>query len=341
MSPALTRTERLQEIQHLYLLRGYTDNELADRLGVNRTTIYRDRIELEGKVPIYQDDEGRYRIDRSTYISDLRVNLTEALSLYLAARRAAQQTRLAHQHVASAIEKLSVALYQPMTERLVRVADVILSQRKAPARTAVFATVAKAWAETRRLKLDYCALRDGMTRTHRFEPYLLEPSPWSDGVYLIGYSDLAQQVLTLKLDRIVKAELLGPFEPSVDFDEGALLRHAWGIWGGEETTETVVLRFTPGPATRRLKESIWHPLESVTDLDDGGCRWEAPIAEWQEMLPWIRGWGAEVEVLAPPILRATLINESRGLAEQYGWRIHGRNCAVTTRDESFGGFLGE
>lgn len=318
MSHAMTRAQRLHEMERLYLVRAYTDMEMADRLGVDRTTIYRDRIELEGRIPIYQDDEGRYRIDRSVYISNLRLNLAESLSLYLAARRASQQTRLSHQHVASAIEKLSVTLQQPMTERLVRAADEILSQRQDAMRTVIFSTVATAWAETRRLRLDYLALRNGRTRTHRFEPYLLEPSPWSDGVYLIGHSDLAQRVLTLKMDRIVKAELLGPFTLPADFDEQSLLRHAWGIWGSEDTPETVVLHFAPGQATRRLKESIWHPLEQVTDLADGGCRWAAPIAEWQEMLPWIRGWGADVEVLEPAKLRLILTREAQQLAGLYG-----------------------
>ena len=338
MSHAMTRNQRLESMKHLYLLRGYTDMELADRLGVNRTTVYRDRIELERTVPFYQDEEGRYRIDRSAHISDLRVNLAEALSLYLAARRAAQQTRLKQQHIASAIEKLSVALYQPMTEGLVHTADTILTQRQAPRRTAVFATVATAWAETRRLKLSYRAFRDGVTRTHRFEPYLLEPSPWGDGVYLIGYSDLARRVLTLKLNRIVKADLLGPFELPDDFDEEELLHYAWGIWGGEVAPKTVVLRFAPGLPTRRLKESIWHPLERVTALEDGGCRWEAPIAEWQEMLPWIRSWGADVEVLAPHEFREVMIGESRALAMAYGWQVetHTLSGQSYTLDEFFG-----
>ncbi len=343
MSHAMTRAERLQEMEYLYLLRSYSDMEMADRLGVDRTTVYRDRIELEGRIRIYQDDSGRHRIDRGAYISNLRLNLAEALSLYLAARRTAQQARQSHPYVASAIEKLSVALRQPMTERLVRAADRILSQRQDPARSAVFVAVATAWAETRRIKLEYCAVRDGVTRTHRFEPYLLEPSPWTDGVYLIGRSDRAQRVITLKLDRIVKADLLGPFDPPTDFDEDALLRHAWGIWGGEEAPETVVLRFAPGQATRRLRESVWHPLETVTDLEDGGCRWEAPIAEWHEMLPWIRGWGAEVEVLGPRKLREMMLGESRALAMRYGWAVKrgSGQAAAPLADMCFDRFTGE
>jgi len=304
-------------MERLYLTRGFSDSEMAEHLGVNRSTTFRDRAEIERRIPIHQDEDGRYRILRASYISELRLNLAEALGLYLAARRASQQTRHAHEHVANAIQKLSTALRQPMTERLVRAADTILRQHQVPDREPIFATIAQAWADSRRIKLEYRALRDGQLRTHRFEPYLLEPSPWSDGVYLIGRSDIMHGIATLKLDRIVKANLLGPFDLPTDFDEDALLRHAWGIWGSHDDPHTVILHFAPGQAARRVQETVWHPLQQTDPLPDGGLRWQAPIAEWQEMLPWIRGWGADIEVIAPPELREVAAREVANMNSIY------------------------
>src|SRR5690606_12640585 len=143
----------------------------------NRSTAFRDRQELELAIPFIQDEEGRWQIDRRRYLSNIRVNLPEALSLYLAARRTSQQTRFAQTHVASALEKLALALRQPMTARLVQAADRILAQQQEPQRTAIFETVATAWSESRRVRLVYRALRDEAERVHRFAPYLLEPSP--------------------------------------------------------------------------------------------------------------------------------------------------------------------
>lgn len=339
MSRALTRSERLDEMKVLYFARAYSDIEMAERLAVDRTTVYRDRMALESEHVFVQDEEGRWRFDRSRYLSNIRVNLAEALSLYLAARRTSQQTRVAHMPVASALEKLAVTLRQPLTTRLVRAADHILAQRQDPARTTVFERVAEAWIENRQLRLHYRAFGRDEEKVHRFSPYLLEPSPWNDGIYLIGQSDLARQIITLKLDRITQAALLGPFALPEEFDEGQLLRHAWGIWGGEGMPEIVRLKFAPGQATRRLKESIWHPLEQVIDLPDGGCLWEAPIAEWQEMLPWVRGWGAAVEVLAPVELRETLMGEARALALMY-WPAATQDAPVVRSsavDAFFGG----
>ncbi len=41
------------------------------------------------------------------------------------------------------------------------------------------------------------------------------------------------------------------------------------------------------------------------------------MAEWREMLPWVRGWGADVEVLEPEGLRNALKQEARELVELY------------------------
>ena len=337
---SVTKTERLREMERLYFHQAYSDREMAERLGVTRTTIYRYRMELEAQWPFIEVKPGHWRLERDQYLSNIRVNMAEALTLYLAARRTSQQTRVAPIHVANALGKLALILQKPMTTRLLQAAEEVMTHPRDPERTTIFETIAKAWVGSRQLRLTYHALHRDEARVHRFAPYLLEPSPWNDGIYLIGHSDLLNQVVTFKLDRIRHAELLEPFTLPADFDAEKLLRFAWGIWGGEGEPQRIRLKFAPGPATRRLRESIWHPLEQVTELPDGGCLWEAPIADWHEMLPWVRGWGPEVEVLAPSGLRLALVGEAQALAKLYGWQTRRRAATlVPSHDESFGDFL--
>lgn len=317
MYRAMAKAERIGEMRRLYALRAYSDRELAEIFDVDPATIYRARVEIETEYPLLRDDEGRYRLDRSRNISSVHLNLAEALSLYLAGRRLSQQTRVGQRPVASALEKLAEVLRQPMTRRLLQAAEQILQSQQDLQRTEIFQTVAQAWSEQRRMRLSYRALRSEQEVEHLFAPYLLEPSPWNDGVYLIGHSDGVQRVITLRLDRIVSAKLLGTFTLPEDFNEQELLRHAWGIWGSKGEPEIVRLRFAAGIATRRLRESIWHPLEKLVALEDGGVQWEAPIAEWREMLPWIRGWGSQVEVLAPPQLRRVMQAEIQHMNALY------------------------
>ena len=341
MYRAMAKAERLREMQRLYSLRAYSDKELADIFEVDPATVYRARREIEIEYPLMRDEEGRYRLDRSRNISSIRLDLPEALSLYLAGRRLSQQTRVGQRPVASALEKLAEVLRQPMTSRLLQAADRILQGQQDPERTAIFGTVAQAWSDQRRMRLSYRALRHELEVEHLFAPYLLEPSPWNDGIYLIGHSDSVRKVITLRLDRIVRAKLLGPFSLPEDFNEAELLRHAWGIWGSEGEPEVVRLRFAKGQAARRVQETIWHPLQRLTLEPEGSVLWEAPIAEWREMLPWIRGWGADVVVLEPFSLRTEMLAESRALAQCYGWQVrHSVHDDPPSLDDTFTEFFG-
>jgi predicted DNA-binding transcriptional regulator YafY len=56
MGTGMTKSERLAEMKRLYVQRAYTDIEMAERLGVDRTTVYRDRVELTGEYPIQPPD---------------------------------------------------------------------------------------------------------------------------------------------------------------------------------------------------------------------------------------------------------------------------------------------
>jgi CRISPR-associated endonuclease/helicase Cas3 len=306
-------------MERLYVDRAYTDREMAERLRVDRTTVFRDRLTLEAEIPFVDEGRGRWRIDRRRYLSAIRLNVSEALALYLAARRASRQTSHADPHVVSALEKLASVLRQPMTERLVVAAGRLMERTSRPDRDEVVEAVTRSWTERRQLRMLYRSLHAGRTSWHLVSPYLIEPALWSDGAYVIGYSSELQREATFKIQRIERAELTSVrFEVPEEFDEQVLLRYAWGIWYDDVEPTTVRLQFAPGPAAQRLSESLWHPTQRIEELPDGGCIWEAEVAAWQELLPWVRGWGADVEVLTPPELRERVAAEARAVAGRYG-----------------------
>ncbi|HEY80707.1 MAG TPA: WYL domain-containing protein [Anaerolineae bacterium] len=338
MSRAASRAMRLKEMERLYYQKPWSDAVLADWLGVDRTIIYRDRMEMEASgVPFVEESRGRYRIDRQKYLSPVRLDIREKLSLYLAARKAAQLTRVGQKPMASALSKLAAAMQNPMMEKLVQSAEKLMASTQRPQQERVFETVAHAWVDGLRLRVQYQGLTTRNPYWDRISPYLIEPSLWSDSVYVIGLSNVWDKIVAYRLDRILKAALGEPFDIPEDFDEDAFLRHAWGVWLGEGEPQEVALRFAPGPAAKRVLESVWHPLEQVEWLEDGSVVWRAPIAEWREMLPWIRSWGVDVEVLEPEALRETLMGEARALARLYGWQIGRDATSDSVLDDFFGG----
>ena len=105
------RSQLLHDAERLYIDRAWSDSELAARLGVDRTTIFKTRRFMEVELGLFfiSEERGRYRLDPQHRLSNIRLTPTEALALYLGGRRLQQQTRTGQQPVASALEKLARA----------------------------------------------------------------------------------------------------------------------------------------------------------------------------------------------------------------------------------------
>ena len=132
------------------------------------------------------------------------------------------------------------------------------------------------------------------------------------------------KVRTFNIERMRSAKILREeYEIPETFDSGELLRHAWGIWYSEAEPEEVILRFHP-QVVRRVRESRWQRGEETELQADGYLLWRAKVAEPKEMLPWIRGWGENCEVLEPVELRGQLMLEVQRLASIYGWQVRRR-----------------
>ena len=137
-------------------------------------------------------------------------------------------------------------------------------------------------------------------------------------MHVIGYREPTGKVMTFKVERLPTIKLLeAPYTIPENFDPREKLRDAWGIWYTEREPVEVVLCFSRQVAAR-VRETQWHHSEKITEEADGALVWRAKVAEWQEMVPWIRGWGAEVEVVGPEALRRALENDVRRMADVYG-----------------------
>lgn len=326
MSRASGRTERLRLLEKRYLQGAYTDEELADFLGVDsRATIYKDRQLLmkEHKIEFIQVERGRWKIDRRQYISNLRINLYETGMLYLMARKAARQTRFPNPHVASLLESIAIMLNQPLMDRLLQSAGFIPEADEQDGSTAVLEKIISCWVDQRKINIKYQGLKSQKPTVHLVSPYLLEPSLWNEGVYLVGYSETMEKIIPFKLNRILKAaDTSQPIIFPQSFNESDFLNNVWSIWDGDGELVTVKLRFRGETAVKRVQESVWHPNQAEPErLANGDLIWSTQVAEWREMLPWVRSWGADVEVLEPPELRETLMGEAKAMAEQYGWFV--------------------
>jgi len=317
----LSKAQRLHKLCHLLYRHPYglTASELARLCGVSSRTIQRDLQDLEEMhVPIW-DDEGnppRYGIIEGYYLPPIHLDLDDALALYLAGRLLARYADTFNPHIAQALAKLAGILPEPMANHI-HATIRMLSQRQADETfERVLQVLTLAWATGRKARIWYQAAQSENIHEYLFCPYFIEPSAAGSSTYAIGYSSYFEDVHTFKVERIRDARLTTErYEIPENFDGPAVLSSAWGIMYGPEVEE-VILRFRPA-ATRRVKETFWHPTQRIEDTEDGGCILHLQIAHPKEMLYWIRGWGAQVEVLAPSWLRQQLKAEARELNKVY------------------------
>ncbi|NDJ33965.1 MAG: WYL domain-containing protein [Chloroflexi bacterium] len=317
MSRSISRAARLRQIEHLLFRNphGLRVTEIAEHCGVNRRTIYRDLEVLDDTgVPIWQAD-GKYGIIRDQYLATVRLRFSEAVALYIAARLLARHADERNPHIVSALHKLATAFPDPLSDYINRTAEAISEQPVNPAFVDVLEVVTICWAEGAKVRLWYRSPRSGNVRPRDIAPYTVEPSA-SGGLYVIGFDDWASDIRTFKLERVERADRLpDTYDIPASFDPRTHLADAWGIMAGDDL-EDIVLRFSPKVAAY-IRERIWHPSQTITDRPDGGVDLAVRIAEPVEMRPWIRSWGAEVEVLKPAYLRHDIGEEARRTAARY------------------------
>ncbi len=344
-SDARSKTERFYLLQKLFEHPGQRlrTREIAEHLGVNEDTVnrYIDELSGPGRLPLRKD--GQYWIlAEGARIEQLRVHLSlpEATALYVAGRLLSQIHDERNTHVIMALTKLIEAMPSSLhSHQHALIAMAEQRQHNQEDRSAIFEALALSWINHCKVRVHYAPLRkrafDGL-----FSPYLLEPSGIGRTIYAIGLSEPPGALRSFKLERIEHVELTKePFTIPVDFDGPALLTKAWGIMSGDEEPVTVRLRFTHY-VTKRVKETQWHPSQQIIDTPQG-CEWTAQIGDTLEIENWIRGWGADCEVIEPEKLREKMISDVRGLVRKYGINFKEPVAHTELDEDVFNSFFGE
>lgn len=319
---AMKKTTRLLTIVRLFQegQKRLRTKEIAESLGINEDTAlkYINELTDAGMLPLAK--EGNYWfLPPGAIVPELKLSLTyaEAAGLYLAGRLLAQTRDETNLHLTSALQKLIEALPPSISKEQQAIAELLFSEGEdQPDLSSIFYAVASGWLLRRQVRLKYEPPHKRPFET-LFDPYLIEPSAIGRTIYVLGYSHVVRALRTYKLERIRGAELTKEsFEVDPSFNGPELLQRAWGVMYGDEEPVRVKLKFS-ATVTHRVRETRWHPSQEIR-LTRDGCEWTALIGDLVEIEPWIRGWGADCEVLEPPELRERMLIHLRRAMQNYG-----------------------
>jgi predicted DNA-binding transcriptional regulator YafY len=91
------------------------------------------------------------------------------------------------------------------------------------------------------------------------------------------------------------------------------LKNAWEVIVNQDAKPTrVVIEFDAKVAGNMI-ETVWHPSQEIEHLHGGAIRFTATVAGFDELQPWILGYGSHARVVAPKELRERVHAEIRAM----------------------------
>lgn len=323
----MDRTERFYKIDQLLAERRVAPlSVLLEKLEVSRATLKRDLEYLRTRLnaPIVWDRQaGGYRFDAPAKVG----SKYELPGLWFSATEI--HALLTMQHLLDNLGSggLLAGQVAPLQQRLrsllgsadnsadevaKRVRIVGAAHRVTPLDQ--FASVGSALLRRKRLMLSYHARGTDVSTAREVSPQRLihHRGNW----YLDAWCHLREGLRSFALDCIKQAEILTT--PAKNVAPGRLdaqLGAGYGIFSGDDL-QWAVLSFSAERA-RWVAYEQWHPKQRGAFEADGRYRLEVPYSDDRELVMDILRHGRDVEVLAPPALRARVAEELAAAAARY------------------------
>jgi len=166
----------------------------------------------------------------------------------------------------------------------------------------------------RRLRIDHFRRAANETLSRDVSPQRLVF--YRDNWYLDAWCHLRQGLRTFSVDAIGNAVVLG--KRAREIKDETLDEHlgaGFGIFSGR-AAHTAVLRFSPLRA-RWVSREVWHSDQDGQYELDGAYVLKVPYSDPRELLMDILKYGADVQVLAPAVLREQVREQLEQLRRIY------------------------
>jgi predicted DNA-binding transcriptional regulator YafY len=310
----LVRAARIVQLLLLLQTRGrLTAAQLAEELQVSVRTIYRDVDALHAAgVPLYGEagHAGGYRLVEGyrTRLTGLTEN--EADSLFLTGLPGPAQELGLGAEVAAAWLKLTASLPPELRDRATRIQQRFHldapSWYAEPDDTPALAAAADAVWRERRIHIHYHRWREPTDVERTLDPYglVVKAGRW----YLVAAS---ARISTYRVSQIQSLTVLDEgFQRPAGFDLSAFWQSYLDDFDARRHSDTATIRISP-ELQARLADAV-EPADP-----HGWVTATVPIENLNHAQRTFLGFGADVEVLSPPALRAGITAAVTALARTY------------------------
>jgi len=287
----------LLELQHKRRVRA---KDLALQFEVSKRTVYRDMSALNQLgIPIASLPGEGFELVEGFFLPPLMFNENEAIVLTLGLRLLTQQAAGSlTQSADSASAKIKVALSEQVrikSEALSGIIGFVTPSQKFNLDDSQLFIIQKAIQEKQVIHLRYHGYQKDEVNERDVEPHQLF---YSEGIwYVEGYCRLRKDVREFRLSRIEKLNLRNEYFSKRRKSRGQPARKI-----------EVRIRF----ATHILR---WvRERQHYGFVREEGAVMVYHVHDTLELKPWILGWGADAEVLAPKTLRNELREAAQKLA---------------------------
>ncbi|RNF84458.1 helix-turn-helix transcriptional regulator [Montanilutibacter psychrotolerans] len=306
----MERIERIHALHRILTASRYpvTVQRLQQELECSRATVYRDLAYLRDYLmaPVIGNGEAGFRYDANEgdrfELPGLWLSSDELHALLAAQQLLAR----------SGGGMLSTAL-APLQQRVEKLLDEHAGGRRMPVervrvvphRTrrldeAAFRVVATSVLDRRRLAFEYRARSTDEATRRNVSPQRL--THYRDNWYLDAWDHDRDALRSFAVDRISGARLLE--EAARDETDEQLDRHlasSYGIFSGEpKGWATIVFS---AKAARWVADEHWHSQQQGRFLPDGRYELKVPYSNGRELLMDVLHYGADAQILEPPVLR--------------------------------------
>lgn len=324
----MKKADRIYKLhQLLQSRRCIARKDLQDALEVSRATLTRDieflRSQLHAPV-VYDVELGGYRLEKPAGLAGqgqhelpgMWFNASE-LNALLSIEHLLEsiQPGLLGPHIAPLRQRLERLLGQSShTPAEIRKRVRLLAATPRRLKPEHFEVCANATLMRKRLHIEHHDRGEDAVVSREISPQRIVR--YKENWYLDGWCHLREAIRTFSMDAIRDARILE--QPAREISDEALdaaLGAGYGIYAGHKV-EWATLRFTPRQA-RWTAHETWHDEQKSRFEADGSYILEIPYSNAAELLMDILKYGPEVEVLAPPSLRALIAERLQTAAGRY------------------------